>query len=189
MTHARSTPNGFTLVELLVAMAIMGLLSTAAAMLISGASKSYVTSEQALAQVSGLEAAYALLAADLGQALNRPSIAPDGKLQPAFTMTPEGFLLVRGGVVGQLPSVQKIAWGFDGHALVRQSFTAIDGGEPGATTVVLPNVSGLQVRVADEKGWRDNWPMNRIEELPLAVELTLLQPRRPALVMKFLVAA
>ena len=89
---------GFTLVEMLVALLLFGIIATVAATLTASATKSFARSQQMLADLGSLQGARNALAADLGQAAQRPSIGADGKLLPAFVLLPEGFVLVRRGI-------------------------------------------------------------------------------------------
>ncbi len=185
----RRAQQGFTLVEMLVSLALFGIIAVVATALTSGASRSFATSEVALAGLDSLDRARSLMAADLGQAAERPSLGADGRPMQAFTLTPSGFVMVRRGVTGVLPSVQKIAWGFDGQTLLRQSFPTIDASEPGPATVLVPRIQAVQLRVADKQGWRSDWRPEKPEQLPRAVELTLLRADGLAVTFKFLVAA
>lgn len=180
--------RGFTLVEVLVVLGILGILTTIATALLAGATSSFAGTAVALHKTSDVMAAHDILAADLGQALHRPNLDAAGRLQPAFLLQPQGFVVVRGGVVGRLPAVEKIAWGFDGKALVRQRFTAIDEGVPGERTVLIDGVSGVRVKVADANGWATRWRPDDPAALPRAVALTLERRNAPPLTLTFLVA-
>ena len=83
----------------------------------------------------------------------------------------------------------ELAWGFDGARLLRQPFPVIDGAEPGEAVVILPAVRGIRLRVAGDNGWQDVWAPVRPEDLPRAVEITLIGMDGVPVVMKFLVAA
>lgn len=187
--HRPSGEAGFTLVEMLVALALFGIIISVATGLTAGATRSFAASEAALANLTDLETARGLLAADLGQAARRPSLAPDGRPMRAFTLTPDGFVLVRRGVGGVLPRVEKVAWGHNGEALLRQRFLAVDSGAPGEPVAVVGGVTAVRVRVAGESGWQTSWEPADLEALPRAVEVTLVRATGPEIVMKFLVAA
>lgn len=187
--ETRPQEAGFTLVEMLVAVLLFSIIATVAAALTMSATRSFAATDTALSAISNLEGTRAVLAADLGQAAKRPSLAADGKRMPAFFLTPEGFVLVRRGVGGVLPNVEKVAWGFDGDKLLRQTFPAIDGSPPGEAVVMLPGIKAIRIRVAGPQGWQDGWAPGHAEELPRAVEITLIRADGLPVVMKFLVAA
>jgi general secretion pathway protein J len=183
------TAAGFTLVEMLVALLLFGIIASVATALTAGATRSFAATDSALAGITDLEGARAVLAADLGQAAQRPSVAADGRPLPAFLLTPQGFVLVRRGLTGSLPTVEKIAWGFDGRALLRQTFPAIDGTAPGPAVVMVPGVRAVSLRVAGPDGWATDWRPSTPEQLPRAVELTMVRADGIPVTLKFLVAA
>lgn len=187
--HRRRTQAGFTLVEFMVALFLFGLIAFTATALTASATRSLVASDAVLATVQMTERTRAVMAADLGQAMPRPSLSSDRKLMPAFTLTPDGFVLVRGGLAGVQPSVRKIAWGFDGTQWLRQEFAAVDGAEPGAAVVMASGISGVRIRVAGNMGWQDGWAPAQPEALPRAVEVTLARQDGRNITMLMRVAA
>lgn len=187
--NRRPSEAGFTLVEMLVSLALFGIIAVIATALTAGASRSFATSETTLAGIETLERTRLLLASDLGQAAERTSLGANGGPTQAFTLTPSGFVLVRRGVTGINPSVQKIAWGFEGGNLLRQSFSAIDASSPGEATVMVPGLQSVSLRVATKTGWQSVWQPERPEQLPRAVELTLTRSNGLPVTLKFLVAA
>ena len=70
-----------------------------------------------------------------------------------------------------------------------QPFPAIDGAPPGQAVVMLPGVKAIRIRVADQQGWQEGWAPPRPEDLPRAVEITLIRADGLPMTMKFLVAA
>ena len=188
-TSAPCPQQGFTLVEMLVTLMLFGIIATVATTLTVSATRSFAATDTALAGVTQLEGTRAVLAADLGQAAQRPSVAADGKPMPAFVLTPDGFVLVRRGLSAALPNVEKVAWGFDGQSLLRQTFPAIDFAGPGEPMLMVPGVKAIRFRVAGPQGWQDSWAPDRPEALPRAVEMTLVRADGRPVTMKFLVAA
>ncbi len=186
-TRQSVSQSGFTLVEMLVALLLFSIIATIATAMTGSATRSFAATETALASISDLEAARALLAADLGQAAPRTSIAADGAPMPAFMVTGDGFVLVRARPDG-MPAVEKVAWGLVDGRLLRQPFPSIDGAPPGQPVVIAQNVAGISLRVAGERGWQDGWNPANAEELPRALEVTLFRSNGAAVTMKFLVA-
>ncbi|WP_199554805.1 type II secretion system protein GspJ [Sandaracinobacteroides hominis] len=179
---------GFTLVEMLVSLLIFGIIATVATALTMGATRSFAATDTALASLSNLEATRAVLAADLGQAAQRPSLAADGAPMPAFVLTPDGFVFVRRRE-GTLPALEKVSWGLVDGQLVRQPFPTIDRSPPGQPVAMIEGISAIRLRVATEQGWQDGWQPQDPEDLPRAVEMTLLRADGVPIILKFLVAA
>ncbi|QMW21741.1 type II secretion system protein GspJ [Sandaracinobacteroides saxicola] len=176
--------NGFTLVEMLVALALFSLIAGVATLLTLGSARGTAAAGVAMAGSTQLLRTRALLAADLAQAAQRPVLADNGAVVPAFVLTPNGFVLTRRGVAGVTPSMQRIAWGWNGRALVRQGWPRLDGAAPGGASIVLDAVRGVRTRVATDKGWQDGWQAETPDALPRAVELTLLLDGGRAVVMR-----
>lgn len=185
---APSRPEaGFTLVEMLVSLLIFSIIAGIATAMTTGATRSFAASQGAVGAVLQIEDSRAILAVDLGQAARRPSLAADGKAMPAFTLLPEGFVFTRFRSDAAVPAIEKVAWGFDGGRLLRQPFPAIDGAAPGEPMVMADGLAGVRIRVATPTGWTDNWAPAQPEDLPLALELTLLRADGVPVVMKLMV--
>lgn len=169
----RRADAGFTLVEVLVALFLFSIIAMAATALTATSTRALVVSDTALAGLDQIERTRAIMGADLGQAARRPSATVEGGQLPAFTLTPEGFVLVRRGLSGVMPSVEKVAWGYDGANWLRQAFPRVDGTAPGAAVVLATGLSGVRLRVMTDDGWAEQWVPIRPESLPRALEVTL----------------
>lgn len=180
--------EGFTLVEVLVAFLLLAVVATVITLLSGSGVQAFARTETALGALGSLERTRALLASDLGQAAPRLSIGQSGERLQAFTLTPSGFVMVRRGVTGLSPEVQKIAWGHDGTHLLRQSWPAVDGTAPGPETVMLSGIRELRIRVDAGQGFTDRWDPREPQALPRAVELTLVPEGRDPVTLLFLVA-
>lgn len=180
---------GFTLVEMLVSLLIFGIIAGIATAMATGATRSFAASQGALGAVTALDDTRTILAADLGQAARRPSLAADGRPMPAFTLTADGFVLTRHRAEGALPAIEKIAWGHSDGRLLRQPFPAIDGASPGEATVMADGLAGARFRVMTDQGWSESWAPTDPAELPRAVEITLVRRDGVPVVMKLLVGA
>lgn len=178
---------GFTLVEMLVSLLIFSIIAGIATAMATGATRSFAASQGAVGAVIEMEDTRAILAVDLGQAARRPSIAADGKPMPAFTLLPEGFVLTRFRSDAAVPAIEKVAWGFDGGRLLRQPFPSIDGSPPGDPVVMADGLAAVRIRVATEAGWSDSWNPSQPEDLPRALELTMVRADGVPIVMKMMV--
>ena len=179
MRIARSEA-GFTLVELMVSLAIFGLLSAAGVMLLSFSVRAQETASVRLEELSQLRRASALLAGDLGQMAPRIHRDSAGEPRPAFIGAAggEGVLLsfVRRGWenvdASPRPSLQRIDYALEGGRLVRRGYPMVDGAAPGPSMTMLEGVRSLRLRFRDGEGlWRERWDPKAPAELPAAVEL------------------
>lgn len=184
-----SGDRGFTLVEMLVSLLIFAIIASIATAMATGATRSFAASQGALGTVTALDDMRTILAADLAQAARRPSLGADGKPMPAFTLTADGFVLTRFRAEGALPAVEKVAWGHVDGRLLRQPFTAIDGGAPGTATPMADGVAEARFRVMTANGWSDSWAPADPAELPRAVEVTLVRQGGVPVTLKLLVGA
>lgn len=180
---------GFTLVEMLVSLLIFGIIASIATAMATGATRSFAASQAALGSVTALEDMRTILAADLGQAARRPSLAADGKPMPAFLLTPDGFVLTRFRAEGAVPEIEKVAWGFAEGRLLRQPFPTVDGSPPGEAVVMADGFAEARFRVATPTGWSDSWTPQDPTDLPRAVEVTLVRANSVPVVIKLLVGA
>lgn len=179
---AAPRPRGFTLVELIVALAIFALLATAGvAMLRSGADATAAASASQ-DETARLLRLRALLADDLGQAAARRVRDPGGALLPAFAgqrgdrADAPLFALTRRGWANDdalaRASLQRVEWWLsaDGR-LQRRAAPMLDGAAFGPPATLMTGITGVAVRFRTRGAWSDRW--DREAALPDAVELTL----------------
>lgn len=188
--------DGFTLVELMVALLIFGMLSAAGVALLAFSVDSQAASKTGLDRSAGLRRAGALLAADLAQAAPRIVRDESGLVRPAFESGGDGFAfrLVRGGWENPdgapRPSLQKVEYALADGSLQRRSYRFVDGTEPAAATTLIEGVRALTVRYRDARGeWRETWDPVQPTDLPRAVELVVDTDREGAIRQLFVVGA
>ena len=177
---------GFTLVEMLIALLIFGLLTAGGVALLSFSVSSQEFTDRQLATLGSLRRAGALMTTDLAQATPRPWRDSQGLQQPAFVGNGAGamplMVLVRAGWDNpdQLPraSLQRVEYRLQNRRLLRVGFAAIDGGGASAVTALIDDVDQLNLRYrAPDGSWVDVWQRPDPLELPTAVELTVSSPR------------
>ena len=183
-THGR--PDGFTLIEVLLALALFGVISVlayrATAAMIDGESR--LTAEAT--RWRALEALFTRFEADIRQAVPRGSRL-GSRLEPAWLALPAdgagnaALVFTRAGAeFADEPGSagQRIGYRLRGHAVEIAYWPRLDNAadrEPAIYTLV-DGVTGFRVAYLDRAGaWRSNWPLQGESALPRAVrvELTL----------------
>jgi general secretion pathway protein J len=175
----RSAEHGFTLVEMMVALVIFGLLASAGtALLVSSVDAQGVVAER-LDQSAGLRRVHALAMQDMGAALMRPVRGSGGDL-PAFE--PQAgtriFALTRGGVGGgesadPRPTVRRVTWRLDQGRLTRAVADGADSRSEGAPVTLADNVAAVALRYRSDGNWQDAWRPTDARQLPQAVEIAV----------------
>lgn len=170
---------GFTLVELLVALALFGMLSAAAVSLLGFSVRTEDAAVRRNAELADLRRLGALMGSDLAQAVPRIARDAEGVPRPAFSGGPADMALVRGGWENPdgLPraSLQKVAYRLAGGRLERIAFPMLDGAAPLDPVALAEGLAGLRYRYRDAEGaWRDQWDAEDPRALPRAVELVLV---------------
>lgn len=180
--HApRSAPardDGFTLVEVLVALLIFGMLAAAGVAILTFSVRAQSATGKRFDAIAALNRTTSLLAGDLGQAVDRPARDEGGVVQPAFVGESNGLLrFVRTGWtnVDAAPraSVQKVLYRVDNGALLRIAYPMIDGAAPLPAVTLLDKVAAVGARYRYKGAWSDRWDGTQGAPLPQAAELTL----------------
>lgn len=174
MTRGSLRSAGFTLVEMLIALTIFGMITAAGVALLTLTVRTQATSERLLDQVGELRRAGALLTADLGQAAPRISRDRDGRPRPAFVgAAGDGELLlalVRGGT--DEDPLQRVEYRLRGGVLQRLAFDRVDGDARAVAIPLLGGVRQVRLRYRDREGtWQPAWNVPDPTRLPRAVEL------------------
>ena len=184
--------NGFTLVEMVVALAIFALVASAGVGLLRASADTQIAVEDSLTAQGRLERIGLLFNADLGQVVIRPTTRSDGGARPAFVGAPDAMLFVRDGVIATrpepAPSINRVEWRGREGRLERTAHRAPDGlrlvDEPARLANSLQTVRFAYRSAAGD--WRDTWPEPDGEPLPRAVRMELAGPGLP--LTRFVVA-
>lgn len=183
MNGVSAREQGFTLVELLVALLIFGMLSAAGVALLTFSVRAQDMAGERLGELAAIRRTGALMTGDLAQAAPRLVRGQAGAVQPAFVGGDgqEGdvaLALVRRGWDNpdgaSRASLQKVEYRLVEDRLERTAYRYLDGAEPMATATVLGGIETLTLRYRDEEGaWRERWDPTDITDLPRAVELVV----------------
>jgi general secretion pathway protein J len=181
--------NGFTLVEMLVALGIFALLAAAGVGVLRSSVDVQSSVDTRLTQMSGIVRLNALLSSDLGQALDRPSRAPGGE-RPAFVGDAGGMAFVSAGRANldgaSRSELQRLEWRSEGGALRRTGFAAVDGGDEGQPSPMARDIRSASFRYRMLDGsWGSSFTSTPQQPLPTAVELTMSQTDGAPVVMVF----
>lgn len=174
--------RGFTLVEVLVALTIFGLIAAAGVAMLSFSVRAQEVTGAKLDDVAALNRVASILQGDLAQAVNRPTRDEQGTRLPAFAGEAAGTAdplvrLVRGGWtnVDAAPrsSLQKVAYRVANGALERIAYPMPDGAAALPAAALLDGVTDLRARYRYRGAWTDRWDGANGIPLPEAMELTI----------------
>lgn len=190
MTYRSIPQRAFTLIEVLVALAIFGILSALAYGALSGALSSADLLTSRMDRLEALQRTVRFLSSDFQQLAPRPVreqlgdvIAPalqtDFESDFAVELTHGGWNNPAGLPRGTL---QRVAWRLQEDELVRYHWTVLDrtlDNEP-AGRVLLDGVESVVFRFLQENGeWTEEWPPRQqagafgLRQRPRAVEVVL----------------
>ena len=174
---ARRRANGFTLVEVMVALMIFGMIASAGVGLLAFSVRAQGATVERLDDVGALARLSSLMGADLAQAIDRPARDERGTRFPAFVGNENSVNLVRDGwsnIDAQPRStLQKVSYRLAGDALERIAWPMVDGAPalPAATTIT--GVRGVRMRYRVAGAWNDRWDGVPGAPLPQAFELAI----------------
>ena len=186
--------GGFTLLELMIAIIIFSMISTAAYKLFMSVTKAQEVTQSALDGLDKLQRAEIVLEKDLFQMARRPIRDESGQQLGALKVPGSFGTLIeftRSGWQNPLEetrsNLQRIAYALEDHQLIRYYWSVIDRA-PGSARyrqIVLSGVEKVDFRFLDEnKRWLSTWSPqldpslgtsdNNLSMLPRAVELKIV---------------
>ena len=186
-----ATVRGFTLLELLVALAVFAILATAAYGGLRTVLFTRVAVETQSQRLAAVQLAFHRLGQDIEQAAPRGIRDEYGEPQAALLgdeLADERLILTRAGWANPLgqprASLQRVAYRLRDGQLWRLHWPVLDRGglvEP-RETPVLDQVRELRIRFLDQNAsWRNDWPppasddssQRDLDALPRAVEISV----------------
>ncbi|NVK44510.1 MAG: type II secretion system minor pseudopilin GspJ [Oceanospirillaceae bacterium] len=184
--------NGFTLLELLVAVALLAVLGLAAALTLNSGLRSQKVVGDALSSLQRLQLAQQLIQRDLEQVVDRRGRGERGDHRGQALMTGDNEILLdfyrtgRRLLPGQAPgsNLEHVRYRFRDGQLIRDSVALIDTptGTPWHSVVLLENLGAVQLRFFHGGDWLDRWPPIRVARgatprLPMALSFGLIDRR------------
>ena len=201
MARGNASAAGFTLVEVLIAMAITALISVVAYTGLSSALSGAESLRSASERAHHINQTWALLSRDLRQVVNRPVVDEFGQVVPALMggeMAREPLSLTRAGwhnsSAAPRSTLQRVRWWLEDERLWRGYFPVLDrtSGTEAVETAILDGVERFELRflpalsavesdrndVIDRRNWRDSWIADlsqpgQMPSPPVAVEVLL----------------
>jgi general secretion pathway protein J len=184
--------RGFTLIEVLVALALTALVAMMAYASLSAAISASESTRLDAERLQTVDRLFQILQRDIGQAVSRPISDGYGEIQPALrggVVDGELLLFTRSGWPNarqQLRSdLQRVRYRSTGDTLWRDYWehTDIAPGTQPISTRVASGLPAVRMRFlgpdassfgTDSSEWRDSWlTQSRTDGLPLAVEVIL----------------
>lgn len=182
--------DGFTLVELLAAIAIFAVMTIMAYGGLSAVLRTREAVETSLARTAEIQKAVYRLQSDFEQARARPIRDEYGDLRPAFITENEGreglrVEFTRGGWRNprllRRGALERVSYGLKEERLLRYSWQTLDRAQEDAPAEIplLDKVTALEWQFLDaQRNWHGEWPPRNAtgdasDELPRAVELRL----------------
>jgi general secretion pathway protein J len=174
--------DGYTLIEVLIAVTVFAVLAASAYVALDGMSRAAMDHRQRSADLAELQLAVARIDADLRQITSRAVRNADGQQQAALigqsrqlTATRSGWANPAGLRRGHL---QRFSWQLENQQLVRSHWPVTDlaATTPMLRDAALTGVRDLSIRYRDISGrWHEQWPIAGLppEALPVAIEVRL----------------
>ena len=168
--------RGFSLLEMLLAVLVFGLMASAAYGVLNSISSAAAAQESSAQRLSEAQLAVLRLERELRQTLSAGMFA-SGETAPGLQGSPEvlEFSFLSPQALGKGPVIRQIHYRFENRTLYRIPDTAWLRQSPAAKSrVLLRDVSQLRFSYLDARGnWLSRWGPGSPGDLPAAVRLNM----------------
>ena len=185
----RAKVQGFTLLELLVAVAVFAVIAALASSGFSSVLNSATRSEEQMDRLAELQKAMIIIARDVQHALDRPIRDEFGSPSPPFIGSQQTELLEFSRTGRRNPTniarshIQRVGYRLDDETLYRQSWPVLDRAQDSEPLEgkLIEGITEIEIRYLDEsRQWQNQWPPltpssssgTPAAALPLGVEIT-----------------
>jgi general secretion pathway protein J len=182
----RNRQRGFTLLEVMIALGILGFVVLATHQILNSTIQAKQGSEEVITELDAFNTTFRLMDQDFNQMTKRETRNEAGDFTPSYILHGrynldsqyDGIAFVRDGwtnPISLLPRSELQAVGYRVvddklERLYRVYVDQLDGTEP-RSQVLLENIEDLKFEFLDDKQkWQENWD---IKALPLAVSVTI----------------
>jgi len=195
----RKASRGFTLLELLVSLAIFSLIAVMA----YGGLETVLTQQARTGEnaesLAALQKTYLIMQRDIEQIVPRPIRDEYGDSQPALIGSTL-FQFTRGGWDNPAnrprSTLQRVGYSLQDQQLMRYAWMVLDRAQDSAPVQqpLVSDIKSMQVRYLDQTGnWQEQWPPQQTggtpgvnpTDFPRAIEITLEHARFGTLVWLF----
>ena len=202
LANPHSPESGFTLVEVLIAMAITAFVSVLSYQTLSTALAGIESARTESERLHEINRAFTVLSRDVRQMTNRPVRDEFGQMASAVSggeLARDPLRLTRSGwhnsTGAPRSTLQRVAYRLEEDKLLRLSYPVLDRTtaiEPTETVLIdgvevfelrfLPSVNALEVdrnQVIDRRFWQENWVADvgftdKISDPPAAIEVRVI---------------
>lgn len=184
--------RGFTLLELVVAIAIFAAMYIMAQQFLSAALRNRATIERHADALETAQRTLIFLTMDLEQVVARPVRDRFGETRPAVEGDADTVSVTRLGWANPMDlrkrsTLQRVTWRLEEDRLIRSHYRVLDRGQGAqpVETVMMENVTRFEVRYlyrsrAGEWQWNRRWPRDQVralspirQPLPRSLEITV----------------